>query len=548
MLSLTYDCPYVGYSDATGYDLSLYPVNEVTVVGNDDVAIQAAIDSLGAAGGIVNIPDGIYLLEDTLFLKDNVHLKGESQNGTILRDDDSIGTMLYTKHADNFGISNLTIDGNNQATRGFLGWYGSDVLIYNVTAENILGNGLQLRYIDGATVYNSISQNNTGHGINSDSNQSGDHSDAGAQAEFNSDYQGYGVLWDRNFLIIDNIFDGNGDSGFDLHIRDSQISCNITQNNSVQGGKTQDLQNSWVDHNTFINNGNLFYRISQEHLGSLPGALGDNVIWANDFTGETGLIIRLDDTVNTYLVCNIYGNVNDLIDVENGTIYYHESDSMDAALYDDEVDHNGPLQVSTNYAYLKTETPNNPPVLDPIADRTNTVGDSVSFTPTASDVDMDTLTWSSSGLPTGLSINTSTGLISGSTSAAGTFNVSVTVNDGNGGTDTENFVWTVNAAPNTPPNVNSISTQTTTVGNPVSLQVNATDVDMDTLLYNAMNLPTGTSINTSTGLISGTPNTVGTYNVTIVVDDGNGGMDSTSFTWNVTESATGNKCFVRMNN
>ncbi|MEY9874668.1 hypothetical protein ABH931_004168 [Streptacidiphilus sp. MAP12-33] len=53
-----------------------------------------------------------------------------------------------------------------------------------------------------------------------------------------------------------------------------------------------------------------------------------------------------------------------------------------------------------------------------------------------------TLTWSASGLPAGLSISTS-GLVSGTPTTAGTYNVTATATDGTGATGSAGFTWTV---------------------------------------------------------------------------------------------------------
>ncbi|MFF0414361.1 putative Ig domain-containing protein [Kitasatospora sp. NPDC004745] len=53
------------------------------------------------------------------------------------------------------------------------------------------------------------------------------------------------------------------------------------------------------------------------------------------------------------------------------------------------------------------------------------------------------LSYGATGLPAGLSINASTGLISGTATAAGTSNVTVTVTDSAGKTATAGFTWTV---------------------------------------------------------------------------------------------------------
>jgi hypothetical protein len=76
--------------------------------------------------------------------------------------------------------------------------------------------------------------------------------------------------------------------------------------------------------------------------------------------------------------------------------------------------------------------------------------------------------------------------------------------------------------------------QTSTVGTAVSVQVHATDsASGQTLTYSATGLPAGLSINASSGLISGTPTTAGTSNVTVTATDTTGASGSASFTWTV---------------
>src|SRR5690606_25205766 len=54
--------------------------------------------------------------------------------------------------------------------------------------------------------------------------------------------------------------------------------------------------------------------------------------------------------------------------------------------------------------------------------------------------------WSQTGLPAGLSMNATTGTMSGTPTAAGAFNVAVTLTDANGKTAVVNYTLTVNAA------------------------------------------------------------------------------------------------------
>jgi hypothetical protein len=82
--------------------------------------------------------------------------------------------------------------------------------------------------------------------------------------------------------------------------------------------------------------------------------------------------------------------------------------------------------------------------------------------------------------------------------------------------------------------------QSTTTGGSVSLQIHATDSAGAALTYSASGLPTGLSINASTGVISGTASTAGTYQVTVTATDGTGASGSASFTWTV--GTSGGSC------
>jgi hypothetical protein len=82
--------------------------------------------------------------------------------------------------------------------------------------------------------------------------------------------------------------------------------------------------------------------------------------------------------------------------------------------------------------------------------------------------------------------------------------------------------------------------QTGTVGTPVSLQINATDSQSgQTLTYSATGLPAGLSINSTTGLITGTPTTAANNNVTVTATDTTGAHGSASFTWDISSSGGG---------
>ncbi|MFD7937120.1 M4 family metallopeptidase [Streptomyces sp. NPDC059755] len=74
-----------------------------------------------------------------------------------------------------------------------------------------------------------------------------------------------------------------------------------------------------------------------------------------------------------------------------------------------------------------------------------TVGTAVSLQISASSTNSGSLTYAATGLPAGLSISSSTGLISGTPTTAGSSSTTVTVTDSTGATATASFAWTVSS-------------------------------------------------------------------------------------------------------
>ncbi|MCU1454076.1 MAG: Peptidase [Acidimicrobiales bacterium] len=78
--------------------------------------------------------------------------------------------------------------------------------------------------------------------------------------------------------------------------------------------------------------------------------------------------------------------------------------------------------------------------------QTSTVGRPVRLQVSASDPQRDRLTYSATGLPSGLSVDAGTGAVSGTPSAAGRSNVTVTAADPAGNRGSAAFTWTVTGA------------------------------------------------------------------------------------------------------
>ncbi|HEV8000773.1 MAG TPA: Ig-like domain repeat protein, partial [Planctomycetaceae bacterium] len=169
----------------------------------------------------------------------------------------------------------------------------------------------------------------------------------------------------------------------------------------------------------------------------------------------------------------------------------------------------------------------------------NAVGDAVSLQVQDAGLPSgDTWTYSATGLPSGVSIDPNSGLISGTIiGSANTYSASVTASDGQGASTSQSFTWNVSALSVTNP-----GTQNSAVGDSVSLQVQDTGLPSgDSWTYSATGLPSDVSINPTSGLISGTiTGSANTYSASVTASDGQGGSASQNFTWNVSALSVAN--------
>ncbi len=210
----------------------------------------------------------------------------------------------------------------------------------------------------------------------------------------------------------------------------------------------------------------------------------------------------------------------------------------------------GVLSNSNTLTITVTAPPNEAPMVTNPGVQNAVEGEVVSLPIIATDSNDDVLTYSATGLPNGLSIDMTTGLISGTITAGASANspyaVDVTVTDDGSPSvsSTVSFVWNVtDVVVNLAPVVTNPGEQNGVEGDIVSLQIGATDPDGDGMSFAAANLPNGLSIDMTTGLISGTitagASTNSPYAVDVTVtDDGSPSESSTvSFVWNVTDVA-----------
>jgi DNA/RNA endonuclease G (NUC1) len=118
--------------------------------------------------------------------------------------------------------------------------------------------------------------------------------------------------------------------------------------------------------------------------------------------------------------------------------------------------------------------------------------------------------YAASGLPAGLSLDPSTGLISGTPTTPGSYLVSLTASNASGD-GTATLTINVLANPNAPA-ITSTLIASGYINTPFSYQITATNSPTS---FTAANLPAGLGINTATGLIEGTPTSGGTTSATV---------------------------------
>jgi PKD repeat protein len=159
-----------------------------------------------------------------------------------------------------------------------------------------------------------------------------------------------------------------------------------------------------------------------------------------------------------------------------------------------------------------------PPVLADIGSKTVDVTKFLSFTLSATDPDGDSLTYSAGTLPSGATLTGQTFAWTPTASQAGTYSVTFTVSDGTltSSKTASILVSQSNVAPVLAP----IGDKSVKENQALTLTINATDSNGDSITYSAANLPTGASFTGQTFSWTPTFTQAGSYNVTFTASDG----------------------------
>ena len=497
------------HNDSAASSLTL---TNVTISGNTAVDMgggmhtQALVTILNSAftSNTANEGGGIYKDgSDDLFLTD-VTLSGNTAVDT--------GGGLFHKDG-TAHLNRVTISGN-QAIRGggIHNESNDDLFLTDVTVSgNTAGDtGGGLYHKDGTAHLNSVTISgnqavNRGGGIHNESNDD---------------------LFLTNVTVSGNIA---GDTGGGMHTQDDVSILNSTFTSNTAHGSgggiavtahTANIQNTIVAGNQAD--------VSNPDVSGIFNSLGHNLIGddnggsgfiGSDITGESAQLDPLADNGGFTLTHAL----------QSGSSAIDPAGLSGAPTFDQR----GTARDATpDIGAFEFTTGNTPPTVTSTAVTSATEDVAYTYTFTTSDADGDTLTLSAPTLPSWLSFDPGTGILSGTPANGdvGDHSVVLRVNDGTVDVD-QSFTITV-ANTNDPPTITSTAVTDATEDAAYSYTFTAGDVDVgDTLTLSAPTLPTWLSFDPGTGILSGTPanGDVGDHSVVLRVNDGTVDVDQ-SFT------------------
>lgn len=207
-------------------------------VTDDTAALQAAIDAAFAAGGgEVVIPAGTFIISGTgdptdgcLEIKSNVTISGQGMGVTTLKladgYDGKVTGMVrsaYGEETHDFGMNNLTLDGNRDNTTGKVdGWFNgfapdkeghdSNVLLDSVEIKDCSGYGFDPHeQTINLTISNSVSHGNGLDGFVADYQSQGAFINNMA---YDNDRHGFNIVTStHDFALTGNVAYDNGGAG-----------------------------------------------------------------------------------------------------------------------------------------------------------------------------------------------------------------------------------------------------------------------------------------------------------------------------------------------
>ena len=384
---------------------------------------------------------------------------------------------------------------------------------------------------------------------------------AGTSIEFNGT-----LIGERNLILRDDVnvsFGATADHSTyegNMIIQDIEIVSDITIENGflpagrglvLQADGTPDINPSLTINgvNTFAGNinrngqgGNYIvnFNANQENMGTVR-MINDGSLTLNIDPSVTALHFDCSNNFEWTPSSTLFIN-----GFQSGLLRFGEADTCLTAAQLTQIDAGVEVFLDEN-GFLVSEAgnPNNAPtVANALANVTMDEGfgtDMIDVSAVFADADGDALTYSAASSDEGVAtVSISGNMLSVTEAGIGTTTITITANDGNGGTVTNAFDYTINMVdnPNNAPTVvNALADVTMEEGfgtDMIDISGVFTDADGDALTY------TATSSDEAVVTVSVTANTatiteagIGTSTITITADDGNGGMVSNSFDYTV---------------
>lgn len=296
-------------------------------VTDDTAAIQAAVDAAAAAGGgQVYVPTGTYIVtggeepsDGCIMLKSNVYMSGDGMGATTLKLADGwnaavtgIVRSAYAEETHDFGLSNLTIDGNRANTSGKIdGWFNGYAPGKEGQDTNVTLNGVEIKDCEGygfdphEQTVNMVIENCVSHGNGLDGFVADYLIDSTFKnnVAYGNDRHGFNIVTStHSFSLVDNVAYGNSGGGIVVQRGSEDIPSptNITisggsvYDNAAEGilvKMSNDVTVTGVD---IHNNGSAGIRL----YGSSGVTVVDNTLTANGQSNPVPEIIiqSYDDT------------------------------------------------------------------------------------------------------------------------------------------------------------------------------------------------------------------------------------------------------------
>ncbi|MBI4895417.1 MAG: tandem-95 repeat protein [Candidatus Aenigmarchaeota archaeon] len=172
---------------------------------------------------------------------------------------------------------------------------------------------------------------------------------------------------------------------------------------------------------------------------------------------------------------------------------------------------------------IQVNNTNRSPILSQIGNKSVLENSTLQFTINGSDPDGDSITFSLIGLPNGALFNLTSELFNWTPNftQSGNYSVVFIVSDFTLSSN-ETIIIQVNNT-NRQPILNTVGNKSTNENSTLQFTLNGSDPDGDNISFSSVSLPSGTFLNSSSGLFNWTPNFTqsGNYSITFIVSDGN---------------------------